>query len=210
MIFFRTVVFLLFMIFFASCNNAVCDISDVQATVVFDFKSESEKAECRTCVFVQTQANAWRTAEITVFDLSSDYFWRVENPVLLSSKAGDWAGCTNLLGENGEALSCGDYRIFYKNASGEEAEEDFSISYPKEFLELSASDFPKALESGSFSKKIAVYDENGSLIFFAPLENESKTAVSEKFVDGAFMRVCYVDNLKKYACFMPPVSLSKN
>ena len=102
MIFFKTVVFLLFMIFFAGCNNAVCDISDVQATVVFDFRADDEKPECRTCVFVQTQENAWKTAEITVFDLNSDYFWRVENPVLLSSKVGDWAGCTNLLGENGD------------------------------------------------------------------------------------------------------------
>ena len=196
--------------FLCGCDSVVCDVSDVQATVVFDFRDSETQAQTRACVFVQTSGDVSRTDSILVQREDGDERWRVENPVLLSSSSGEWAGSANIRGEAGLAIPEGNYRIFYKNASGDEAEAEFSVWYPDGMENCTASDVLSRLESGSFSEKIAVYDRNLVLIFFGKLEKNDAASVLKKFPDGAFMRLCYQDNSKKYAVFMPPVSLLSN
>ena len=204
--------FLIFAIlpFLTSCSNVVCDVSDVQATVVFDYHDEDSLPDSRTCIFVKIDGDVSRTESIKIVNTENKYEWRVENPTLLQSKAGDWAGSANVRGEGENALPQGNYRLHYKNMAGEEAEMDFSVIYPAQFSEQQATDFPKALtdDSLTFSEKIAVYDKNGDLLFFGNIEKNTDS-ILKKFPDADFIRVCYEDNSKKYMCFMPPEYLEK-
>ena len=194
-----------------SCSNVVYDVSDVSATMIFDYESENESPRCRLAVFVQTESEAARTQDIIVSSQNYPYKWIIDNPILLNNSADEWAGYTNLQTQNGEAMDSGRYLIEYKSLSGETSQAQFVISYPQKLKECGAIDFPDILAGEKYTEKIAVYNANGDMIFFGKKDAsvEDAKSVKSRFPDADIMRLCYADNARRYACFMPSVELEE-
>ncbi len=207
---FITIIALFICLFsFSSCSPVVCDIIDVSATMIFDYESEEGAPKSRLAVFVQTENEAARTQDIIVRSKTSEYKWIIDNPILLNNTSDEWAGYTNLQSRNGEAFESGTYRVEYRTLSGESAETQFSVWYPKELKECDAKDVLSVLESEKYVEKVAVYNANGDMIFYGKQDDSVKdeNAVKIRFPDGEIMRLCYADNRRRYVCFMPPVEL---
>lgn len=196
------------LVLFASCSNANPDITTVTGSVVFDYADTESYPSVRLAVFAQNTAEVQRADRLEARHIESNLVWKVKNPRIFAGSNKQYAGYTNLLPREGETIPQGAYDFLYVDAAGNEDTGRFMISYPEELLTSKSSEARKFITK-TVSDNLAIYDENGMLIFFNKRKKNWKTNSDiEREMRNAFtVRQCLNTTDQSIICLMPPQSL---
>lgn len=160
--------FLLFLaVLLFSCSSSSPELSVATGTVIFEYKDEVSLPETRLAVFASARSDTRRVSTITMRSDLTNYMWKSASPQVFQAGGYYWVGHHNFSPKEDESLPKGRYTFFYKDLAGEEAKMNFMVSYPDEILTASAAEAVElAASSSAMEKRIALYDEDGNIVFF--------------------------------------------
>jgi len=196
------------LLLFFSCSSPDTRILNISSTVVFEFKDAENPPSCRLSVFTETSGDERRVSQIRAVHDASSLVWTCNLPrKFAGQKNAVWAGYTNFVPATGSLLPQGSYRLVYVDASGEETEGSFRVSYPENLAESHLADFPQILSGAE--EIYAIYDIDGNLMYFAEKKENWKSASDIKNDYGLAdkYRVCYRINKGSVICMMPEEKL---
>lgn len=198
---------LLFSVLFFSCSDDGAKIASAESSLIFDYGKTPP--DMRLSVFVNSETDLRLASGIKIESKSANLEWNCDDLVKFEDKASNaWAGCANITAALGMRIPLGEYVLTYSDMAGNEDEISFYVDYPENILNLKPEDFS---DDGEFEKKIAVYAENGDLLYYGSVKKEwnSKDAVFDGYKDAGFVRICYASKNDSVICLMPPESLEQ-
>lgn len=187
-----------------SCADSAPVINSIQTSVVFEFKDDVSLPEQKLSLFIQTD-EINRVEKIRAEHIKSGLEWNIFNTEKINTKDNKkWAGYTKLVPASGSTIPVGKYSVRYTDASDKECESFFIISYPNEYAEKKASDFPAAI-TDKYSNYLAIYAADGTLIAYE--RNKSKwtdfQSVKNEVPMAAKIRRCYIIDNGSIIIMMP-------
>lgn len=203
----RTVLFTLCLSFLAfsffSCSDSEADVVSVQATAVFDFEANDKPPVSRLAVFLQVTNAIQRTDSFAVSHGESGYSWLVSKPGIFTGMNKSYAYSVNLKPPESEAIPTGAYSVTYYDAAGKEDSMNFAVNYDSGLLQATPENFRDYLPNAA--ENVAIYDEEGELLFMGKTKNSWKTPADiQKDYKLAFLkRTCYVTAGNSVICLMP-------
>lgn len=199
--------FLLFTVcaaLFFSCANDVPSVIEVRPSVVFDYSDETAAPKMRLAVFAETQSDVRRVAHIRISSKLSGYEWFVENVQIVGSDNRQWAGYANFVCPSSYTIPQGTYAFIYTDAAGENVESAFTVSYPPALVSSNVA-VARALLGSDVNERVAVYDENETLIY-CDVRKETWSdddAIFAEMKDAFQIRTCISTRDDSVICLMP-------
>ena len=134
--------------------------------------------------------------------------WECRNPRIISTKKNnEWAGYTNFVASEGSAIPQGAYTLYYVDMAGDESQNVFSVSYPAQLLESTATEFRDMRIDRE--ENIALYDADGLLLFYGERKDSWSTNsdIKKEYGVAEKIRVCYRLYSGNAVCMMPAENL---
>jgi hypothetical protein len=203
---FISIIFFLFLstVYFNSCSDSEPIITSVSDTVIFEFNNETSAPQMRLSLFTSVD-QIQRVRELRAVNETTGLTWTIDSMRLIAGKNNKyWAGYTNLVAASGSTLPTGKYTITYEDAAERECETAFSISYPKEFADKKAADFPAAIKT-AYVENVAIYAADGTLLYFGKKRENwsSDKMIKMDYALADNKRVCYSIYNNTVVCMMP-------
>ena len=167
--FFLTILLFQALVYF-SCSEEGAGISNVTGTVVFEYTDEKSYPDVYLSVFVQTESEAQRAELLKVYSPDKNLYWNIESPVVFSGNSKSYAGYCLLRPSEGKKIECGEYRVLYRDAAGEEAETAFSVFYKEDIL-TSKSAAARDKAGLTLTENVIIYDKNMNMLFWGNMKN---------------------------------------
>ena len=199
LLFWLGTVFLIF-----SCSSPDTRIMNISSTVVFDFADSENPPACRLSVFTETSGDERRVSQIRAVHEASSLVWTCPLPrKFTGQKNAVWAGYTNFVPATGSLLPQGRYKLIYMDATGEETEGSFTVSYPEKLATSLSADYPEIVKGAE--EIIAIYDVDGNLMYFDKRKENwrSGSDIKNEYGLAGKFRVCYRINKGSVVCMMP-------
>lgn len=193
------------LVFFYSCSDSAPKITSVNPCVVFEFDDEQSSPKVRLSIFASSESDIHRAAEIRAVSEESGLEWICREPrKITDGSKKNWVGYSKFIAPDGKNLPSGKYVFFYEDASGRECESFFSLNIRDEYFTSKSSDYPDLIKQ-SKSKKLAVYDESNSLVYYGDYKKAWKTESDalKDYPDAICYRICYATADSKN-CFVMP------
>ncbi len=192
-------------VLFVSCSDSSPKITSVNPCVVFEFEDEQSLPSARLSIFAASESDIHRAAEIRAVSEESGLEWICKEPrKITDGNKKNWVGYSKFIAPDGLNLPSGKYIFFYEDASGRECESFFTLDIPDEYFTSKSSDYPSLIKR-SKSKKIAVYDESNSLVYYGDYKKSwgTESDVLKDYPDAIRYRICYATSDNKN-CFVMP------
>ncbi|MCR4579365.1 MAG: hypothetical protein K5681_03360 [Treponema sp.] len=157
-----------------SCSQNLPEIISADYSLVFEYANEEEFPSSRLCIFVNSQSDVRRYSTIKVLSKESGLLWESGDILELQDGESQWAGNVNLVPPEKEIIPSGLYEITFINADEEEAAIECTIKYDSSYYECLSADIPEKMKVNGI-RKIAIYDENGTMLFFGNRNSELST-----------------------------------
>lgn len=163
-------IFLSFLFFiFISCSEDTADATGSQGLVIFSYETVDSTPTARLSVFVDVASDLHRAQSVRLICRENHYEWEAMPPTLITNKESAWAGWTNFVYPMGEPPAQGAYTAIYIDAQEKRSDTVFSLDYPKDLMTTKESDLKDFLNKefpGRWTKKFALYDGEGVLIYW--------------------------------------------
>lgn len=181
-----------FVSLFLSCSDSTPTINSVVSSVIFQFDDETSFPATRISLFASTN-EIQRVEQMRAINETTGLVWNIAAPRKFQSKDNvSWTGYTNLVPASGSSIPMGRYDLFYTDSAERECDANFYISYPKDYIEKKASDFPGAIQS-TYTTNVALYTVDGSLLFYGKKKKTWSTneMILKDYMLADTMRICY-------------------
>lgn len=195
--------------FFAGCSESLPELRAVDYSLIFEYENETSLPKARLSVFVETLSEVRRADELLLVSDETDYSWVTDDVIMLENSRKKWAGHTNFVLPPPEKIPTGRYTVTYIDAAGEEVETGVNISYDKKLYSLKANQVDDYMSKHGNLKKIAVYDELNTLIYYGEetYELNSNSKIKAQYRSAAYKNTiwCRYDNT--VICILPKENL---
>ena len=195
------------LLLFVSCSTDTdIKVSGVDSFIVFDYESEDSLPLVRLSVFAETSSDVHRVERIKILSRETSYEWTVDEPVIIESESRQWAGTCDFVCPEEIEFPSGFYTLTYTDASDNEIETAFSISYPDDLMGKNAKEAAEFLHDDA-QENIALYDENDILIYYG-IYKDSWQDDSRLFAENnecVYYRRCVSLGAFSAFCLMPAV-----
>ena len=191
-----------------SCSDSESRISGLVTAMVLDYSDWDSSPKPRLSVFAETTLDERAVHQIRAVHNQSGLEWQCNNPRIISNnKNSTWAGYSNFVPASGSTIPQGSYTLYYEDMAGDECQSTFSVSYPVELLETSATDFRNM--SIDREENIALYDADGLLLYYGERKESwiSNYDIKADYGVAEKLRICYRLYSGHTVCMMPVESL---
>jgi len=208
-IFSITIFLSLFSVLFFSCSENLPEVHSVDYSLIFEYENETSLPKARLSVFVETLSEVRRAEELVLISEEADYYWETEDIVMLDTPKKKWAGHTNFVLPAPEQMPTGRYTVTFIDAAGEEVEAGLNLSYDKKLYSLKANQVDEYMSNHGNLKKVAIYDELNTLIYYGEETSELKdnNRIRNQYRSAAYKNIiwCRYDNT--VICILPKENL---
>ena len=205
-------IFFLFLISFftIACSQTVPDIVRADYSVVFDYNDEENLPASRLCVFVTSESEVRRYAAIRLFSKASGLVWETSDILKLEESEKQWAGNVNFVPPENEVIPSGIYEITFINADEEEDSLSFTVKYNDKYYKSLSSQVPELMKNQNGNKKIAIYDEDGKMLYFGNRNSELQTVrgIWNNYRDAKSFQDIWCSSDFSVMCIMPEEKVS--
>ncbi|WP_027727388.1 hypothetical protein [Treponema sp. C6A8] len=190
---------------FISCAQNSLDINQSEMTVVFEYSDEENLPSARLCAFVESDSDSRRSGLLQLSTKKDGFIWNAQSPLRFKSGDKFWTGYTNFLMQKNEPFPLDSYRILIQNADEKEAEEVFDFNYDSSFYNLKASEVEEKMKSLGAVKKIAIYDESHSLLYYGDLKDNlsSSRKIWNVYSKANYFNVIWQTKDNTVICILP-------
>ena len=174
-----------------SCSDFSPAIVSVVPTVVFDYSDSDSNPKTHLSLFVALQKDAQRSEKLVVRKNGSDMEWTDFHPIIFKNGGKNYVCAKNIFPYYRNRIEPGDYSLTFSDAAGNEISSNFSVSFENALLKTKQNDVKSLL--GDFDENLAIYEEDGTLIFFGKRKNSWKknADILSKYKTAFEKRLCY-------------------
>lgn len=194
---------------FAGCSENLPEVRSADYSLIFEYESENSYPTARLSVFVETLSDVRRADEIILVSENSDFSWETDDIIMLENSKKKWAGYTNFVLPEPEKIPEGRYSVTYIDATGEEVTADLNISYDKKLYSLKENQVNDYMIKNNRFKKIAVYDDLNTLIYYGEEEYDlnSNSKILNRYRSAAYKTVIWCNVNNSIICILPKEKL---
>lgn len=160
-----------------SCRQNDAEVLSASGSLVFDYDDYESFPSVRLSVFVNTKNEAQRTQSIRINSSDENFFWMIDNPVLIKGNEKNWSGYANLVLAENLKFSNGKYTVKYTDAQGNEDEAAFILSFNTDLYSSKPSEI-KSLVKSTLSSTYVIYDKDMTVLYSGNKKNTWKSAVN--------------------------------
>lgn len=160
-----------------SCRQNEAEVLSASGSLVFDYDDYESFPSVRLSVFVNTKNEAQRTQSICINSSDENFFWMIDNPVLIKGNEKNWSGHANLVLAENLKFSNGKYTVKYTDAQGNEDETAFILSFNTDLYSSKPSEI-KSLVKSPLSSTYVIYDKDMTVLYCGNKKNTWKSAVN--------------------------------
>lgn len=160
-----------------SCRQNEAEVLSASGSLVFDYDDYESFPSVRLSVFVNTKNEAQRTQSIRINSSNENFFWMIDNPVLIKGNEKNWSGHANLVLAENLKFSNGKYTVKYTDAQGNEDETAFILSFNTDLYSSKPSEI-KSLVKSPLSSTYVIYDKDMTVLYCGNKKNTWKSAVN--------------------------------
>lgn len=198
-------VFFLFTLFYISCSQTLPDIVRVDYSVIFEYKDEETAPSSRLSVMADSESDVRRYSAIRLVSNDSGFVWETGDILKIQETERQWAGNVNFIPPENQIIPSGLYELSFINADEEEDSISFTLAYDKKFYDSLSSDVPDLMKTLNGSHKIAIYDENGKMLYYGNRDAELQTVrgIWNNYREAKFFQDIWYSADKSVMCILP-------
>lgn len=192
-------------VFFISCSQNPADIKESELSVIFEYTDEESLPSARMSVFIESESDTRRSQEILLSSGAQGFEWSAKDLIHIKSGNRSWSGYTNFVMQNRQHFPCDSYSLIIRNADENEASQSIDFSYNEDFYELKSSEAEEKMTADEAVKKLAIYDENGILLYYDVQTDNLSSArkMWNMFSNASYYNVVWQAKDKSVLCIMP-------
>lgn len=190
-----------------SCADSQSEIASAQAVMVLSYEGENSKmqesaqgvplarsgavrgngaggtfgaVQRHLCVCLQMNSDVRRVESITLVSPDGELEWIETNPITIENQDTMYALAMSFVPPDGEEFASGEYKVLYMDAKGSQAQCPIVMDWT---------------ESKGEKERIALYDKNGTLLYYGEVKGEWKEderAMWQEVTDAVKARKCMV------------------
>lgn len=199
--------FLCFFSIFVSfgCSQVTPEVISPEYSVIFEYNRDEKKPNARMSFFVEAVSDVRRFDSIKVICENGGYIWEFNDITRLENQNRQWAGNTNLVMPKNEVFPSGKYEITFKNADEKETSITMNVSYDSSFYSMDYHESEELLEKKNGTKKIAIYDKDKVMIYFADKNDSFNTSrgIWNLFSNAKYYQDIWMTPGNNIICIMP-------
>lgn len=194
-----------------SCSDSEPKVERVDGYLVFDFADETANADVKLSVFTETSSDARRVDKIELNSKTSEYRWISSEPTVISNDKKQWAGSSDFRCPKNVKFPEGIYEVNFVDSKERISSVNFNVSYPDELYSCDSSKVEELMKL-NFIKQLAVYSEDGTLVYYGIKKDSwrDETSIFSHNKTGAYFRYVYISLMHPVICVMPPVNKNKD
>ena len=197
--------FIFLIAFCISCSQNAADIKESEMSVIFEYTDEETLPSARLCLFIESESDTRRSEKILLSSPKEGFEWSAKDLIHIKSGDRSWSGYTNFVMQGTQRFPCDSYSLILQNADEDEAVQTVDFSYDEAFYEMKAFEAEEKMKENEAVKKIAIYDENGILLYY-DVQTDNLSSVRKMwnmFSNASYYNVIWQAKDNTVLCIMP-------
>ena len=193
------------LLFCPSCSQNAADIKESSLTVIYDYNDEENLPSARLSLFIESESDTRRSQNILLSSLTDGYEWTAEELVHIKSGNRSWSGYTNFVMQKNQPFPKDSYSLVLRNADENEAVQTVELSYDDSFYDMTSSQADEKMKAEEAVKKVAIYDENGILLYY-DVQNDNLNSARKMwnmFSNASYYKIVWQAKDGSTMCILP-------